>query len=74
MWMSIEGGALLVEDVVAGRTLPVGSLLLSMYEGAPEEFRIALERTLRLTRGAMLFDLVYLDRYDWWSLLAGAPR
>jgi uncharacterized lipoprotein YddW (UPF0748 family) len=74
MWMSIEGGALLVEDVVAGQTLPVGSLLLSMYEGAPEEFRTALERTLRLTRGVMLFDLVYLDRYDWWSLLAGAAR
>lgn len=71
MWMSIEGGALLVDEVVAGQTRPVGSLLLPLYEGAPEQFRIALERSLRLTRGAMLFDLVYLDRYDWWGLLSG---
>ncbi|HLE77388.1 MAG TPA: family 10 glycosylhydrolase [bacterium] len=71
MWMSIEGGALLVEDVVAGQTRPVGSLLLPLYEGAPDQFRIALERTQRLTDGAMLFDLVYLDRYDWWALLPG---
>ncbi|HEV8353204.1 MAG TPA: family 10 glycosylhydrolase [bacterium] len=74
MWMSIEGGALLVDEVIAGRTQPVGSLLLSMFEGEPERFRIALERTLRLTRGAMLFDLVFVDRYDWWSLLADAAR
>lgn len=69
MWMSIEGGALLVEDVLAGRTTPVGGLLLPLYEGKPDQFRTALERTQRLTSGAMLFDLVYLDRYNWWGLL-----
>lgn len=71
MWMSVEGGALLADDVVAGQTRLVGSLLLPLYEGAPDRFRVALERARRLTSGAMLFDLVYLDRYDWWGLLPG---
>ncbi len=70
-WMSVEGASLLAADVVAGRTAVVGSLLLTQFEGAPEQFRDALDYTLRLTRGAMLFDLVYLDRYDWWGLLPG---
>ncbi|HEY3248502.1 MAG TPA: alpha amylase family protein [bacterium] len=70
-WMSVEGAALLAAAAVATKTPVVGSLLLPQFEGAPEQFREALDATLRLTRGAMLFDLVYLDRYDWWNLLPG---
>lgn len=69
VWMSVEGGALLANEVVGGQTALVGSLLVSLYEGNPASFRAALSAARRLTRGVMLFDLVYLDRYDWWHLL-----
>jgi len=68
-WMSVEGGALLASQVVGDTTAPVGSLQLSLYEGDPAAFKAALHTTRQLTRGVMLFDLVYLDRYGWWDLL-----
>src|SRR2546427_112410 len=66
---SVEGGAMLARELTAGATTPVGSLLLSLYEGQPERFAAALRSTRRLTGGAMLFDLVFLERYGWWNLL-----
>lgn len=68
-WMSVEGGALLAREVVGDATRPIASLLLSQYEGTPERFREALDAVLRLTGGIMLFDLVYLERYNWWPYL-----
>ena len=68
-WASVEGGAMLARDLTAGATTPVGSLLLPLYEGQPERFAAALRSTRRLTGGAMLFDLVFLERYGWWNLL-----
>lgn len=69
-WMSVEGGALLARNLTAGATTPVASLLLPLYEGQPERFRAALHSAQALTGGVMLFDLVYLDRYEWWDLLS----
>jgi hypothetical protein len=48
---------------------PIGSLYLLLYEHRPEQFRAALEAVLSHSGRAMLFDLVYLERYGWWSLL-----
>lgn len=73
-WMSIEGGALLARELLAGGAEPVGSLYLLLYEHQPEQFRAALATILALHRGAMLFDLVYLERYGWWSLLPGPAQ
>lgn len=68
-WMSVEGGAIMARDVLAGGPPPVGSLYLLLYEHRPEQFRAALEAVLSRHGRAMLFDLVYLERYGWWSLL-----
>lgn len=73
-WMSVEGGALMARDLLAGGAAPVGSLYLLLYEHQPEQFRAALETVLSLHGGAMLFDLVYLERYGWWSLLPAPAR
>lgn len=68
-WMSVEGGAQLAREVVADTRPVVGSLLLTSYEGNPNRFQAALQKTLELTSGVMLFDLTYLERYDWWQFL-----
>lgn len=73
-WMSVEGGAVMAQDLLAGGAIPVGSLLLSLYEHDPERFRAALDAVLRIHGAVMLFDLVYLDRYGWWDLITPAAR
>ncbi|MDQ7842671.1 MAG: alpha amylase family protein [Armatimonadota bacterium] len=68
-WMSVEGAALMAKELLAGGPPPVGALLLTLYEDRPEQFGAALETVLRLHGAAMLFDLVYLERYGWWDIL-----
>jgi hypothetical protein len=70
--MSVEGGALMANELVGGATAPVPSLLLSLYEGQPDRFRAAVETSLAMLGSVMLFDLSYLERFDWWSVLQTA--
>ncbi len=66
-WYSVEGSGDLVEQVV-GNTVPyVGSLFLKQYEKSGENFRKAVEMCFQKSSGCMLFDLCYLDDYDWWE-------
>ena len=47
------------------------------YHGKPEDFRKALKTALQHSQGVMLFDLVYLEEYNWWNILSEvftAPR
>jgi len=69
--ISIQGGARLGDSLVNGATPLVGSLLVPLYAGEPERLAQAVRLSQALTRGAMLFDLVYLDRGDLWR---GIPR
>jgi len=73
-WMSVEGGAVMARDLLAAGAPPVGALSLALYERQPDQFLAALEVTLRLLGGAMLFDLWHLERYGWWDLLSAAAR
>lgn len=73
-WMSVEGGAVMAQDLLVGGAQPIGSLLLPLYEHNPGQFQAALDTVLRMHGAAMLFDLVYLDRYGWWDLLTPAAR
>jgi uncharacterized lipoprotein YddW (UPF0748 family) len=67
--ISIQGGALLGLSLVHGETPLVGSLLVSLYEPDPRRLTRAVEMSQRVTSGAMLFDLVYLDQDDLWRML-----
>ncbi len=71
-WMSVEGGALMAVEIMGGATVPVPSLLLSLYEFQPERFRAAVQTALQMLGSVMLFDLSHLDRFNWWSLLQEA--
>ncbi|MCL6628011.1 MAG: family 10 glycosylhydrolase [Armatimonadetes bacterium] len=58
-----------------GTACPVyGSLYLLDYRDRPEAFAKSISVANRLTDGVMLFDLVYLEEYDWWSILCDAFR
>lgn len=66
-WRSVTGGALLAREVVNGATPVLGSVLLNLYPGDPARARAAMTAAASFTDGLMLFDLVYLDLYNWWS-------
>jgi len=51
-------------------TFVYAGLQLLDYKGKPEDFRKAVQMALQVTQGVMLFDLVYLEEYDWWNLLS----
>jgi uncharacterized lipoprotein YddW (UPF0748 family) len=65
--ISIQGGALLAHAFVREDTPLVGSLLVSLYDRDPGRLTRAVEMSQRVTRGAMLFDLIYLTRDDLWQ-------
>jgi len=47
------------------------------YRGAPDDFRKALRVAAEHSQGVMLFDLVYIEEYDWWNILSevfSAPK
>lgn len=66
-WYSVEGSGDLVEQVVGNAVPYVGSLFLKQYENNGEKFHHAVEMCFRKSSGCMLFDLCYLDGYDWWK-------
>jgi uncharacterized lipoprotein YddW (UPF0748 family) len=68
-WMSVEGAANLSTEVVNQDTFVYGSLYLLQYQNQPDRFKQAIEMTLNKTNGIMIFDLVYLEMYDWWYIL-----
>lgn len=45
-------------------------LQLLDYKDRPEDFRKALQTALQNSQGVMLFDLVYLEEYNWWNILS----
>ncbi len=67
--ISVQGGALLGLSLVHGETPLVGSLLVSLYAGDPKRLTRAVEMSQRVTRGTMLFDLVYLNEEGLWGAL-----
>ncbi len=70
--ISIQGGAQLAASVVHGATPIVGALLVPLYAGEPDRLAKAVRLSQTLTRGAMLFDLIYLGEEDLWRAIPGS--
>ncbi|MFD2044537.1 alpha amylase family protein [Ornithinibacillus salinisoli] len=68
-WYSVEGAADLSMEVTDYDTFVYGSLYLLQYQDRPEDFKRAIRMTEEKMHGIMLFDLVYIEMYDWWPLL-----
>ena len=71
---TVEAAARLSCRVVNGAAPVYASLYLKDYAGNPEGFRKAIQAALGNSQGVMLFDLVYLEDYDWWPLIAEELR
>lgn len=71
---SVEGAADVLAKVVGDATAYVGSLNLPDYKDKPGKFVEAARMCLDRTAGVMLFDLIYIDEYDWWDEVAQFSR
>jgi hypothetical protein len=66
---TVEGSAEESLAAVRDETVLYGSLYLVQYQNNPEAFRQAIRASLATTGGVMIFDLSYLESYDWWKIL-----
>lgn len=66
-WYSVEGSGDMVRKVVGDAVPYVGSLFLQQYENESETFGKAVDMCFEKSGGCMLFDLCYVDGYDWWA-------
>jgi len=66
---SVEAAAEQSNEVVDDDTFVYAGLYLLQYARDPEAFKRAVETACALTQGVMLFDLVYIRDYNWWSML-----
>lgn len=66
-WYSVEGSGDMLKKVVGDSVPFAGSLFLKQYEKNPEQFKKAIEMCFKKSSGCMLFDLSYIEDYDWWK-------
>jgi hypothetical protein len=66
---SVQAAAELSNRVVNNATFCYAGLYLLDYHGSPQLFREALAAAAKHSQGVMIFDMVYLDRYDWWGIV-----
>lgn len=68
-WYSVQGSARIAETVVSGATPVYGSLYVQQYveKNDPHQFVRAIKEVIKDTQGIMIFDLVHLDKNDWWK-------
>jgi uncharacterized lipoprotein YddW (UPF0748 family) len=68
-WNSVEGACDMVEKVDADANYVYGTVYVLDYKGNPELFKRAVRMCQQKTNGAGIFDLVYIEEYDWWHIL-----
>lgn len=71
---TVEAASQLSKRAIGDASEVIGSLYLKEYEGNPKDFVSAMKVAWKETDGFMLFDLVYLDEYDWWRLVEKAAE
>jgi Domain of unknown function len=67
---TVQAAADLSCRAVADDAFVYAGLFLAEYQDRPDEFLKALRAALDHSEGVMLFDLSYLEKYNWWNLLA----
>jgi uncharacterized lipoprotein YddW (UPF0748 family) len=69
---TVEYAADLSSGAVANGAFVYAGVNAPDYIGRPDAFLRALDAAARQTQGWMIFDLTYINRYDWWSALERA--
>lgn len=67
---TVQAAAEMSSRAVADASFVYAGLYLLDYKDRPDQFRKALRTALDNSQGVMLFDLSYLEDYNWWSILA----
>ena len=71
---TVEAACELSRQAIHGDAPFFGSLYLREYAGDPDMFVKAVDTAQNCSDGVMLFDLVYLEDYNWWQALEGTLR
>ncbi len=66
-WYSVEGSGDIVNKVVGDAVPYIGSLFVKQYENNEDAFKRAVEMCFEKSKGCMIFDLCYIDGYNWWD-------
>ena len=69
-WNCVEGACELVEKVVDDANYVYGTIYVLDYKGNPDLFKRAVQMCQQKTNGIGIFDLVYIEEYNWWNILA----
>ena len=66
-WKSVEGAIQLSKEV-AGNCVPIiAGLFLQEYEKKEDKYIDAMKVCLENSDGMMIFDAIYLEKYNWWK-------
>src|SRR5205814_10111696 len=71
---TVEGAAKLLAKVVGDATKYVGTLNLPDYKAKPDDFSRAAQMCLDKTGGVVIFDLIYLQEFNWWDKIAALKK
>ncbi|MCX7918677.1 MAG: family 10 glycosylhydrolase [bacterium] len=69
-WNCVEGACEMVATAVNDANYVYGTIYVLDYKGNPELFKRAVQMCQQKTNGVGIFDLVYIEEYDWWHILA----
>jgi uncharacterized lipoprotein YddW (UPF0748 family) len=69
---TVQAAAEMSCRAVSDDSFVYAGIYLLDYKGHPEQFRKALRMALETSQGVMLFDLSYLEEFNWWSILTEA--
>jgi uncharacterized lipoprotein YddW (UPF0748 family) len=67
---TVQAAAELSTRAVGDVSFVYAGLYVLDYKGSPVAFREAIQAARRYSHGVMLFDLVHIEEYGWWNLLA----
>ncbi len=67
---TVEAAAQLSLKAINDATFLYAGIQVLDYYGKPDEFRKALLAATQNSQGVMLFDLVYIEEYNWWNILS----
>lgn len=68
-WYTVEGSAELVTRLTRGNIPVYAGLYVEQYKGNPAQFVRAMKMCREKSDGAMIFDIVHIINYGWWSEL-----
>jgi len=71
---TVQAAAEQADQAIGDMSFQYAGLYVLDYRGSPEAFLEAIEAARTYSQGVMIFDLVHIEEYGWWSVLEEAFR